>query len=636
MMRLLLCAAHLLTVANTFGETSSTDDHHALPLPSTSKPYTRWWWFASEIDSAECRDQLDWLASQGFGGVEIAFIYPPGRDPEASRLPFLGPDWSAVVAETKRYADSIGLGCDFTFGTLWPFGGSFVPDADRTRIYGDPDWRQSWRLSWEHGTPGNVLNHLDSGALERYASRVGGALEPALKGSTSALFCDSWEVESRRIWTEGFGDRFEDRFGYRIEPFMDTLYESDTAGPRYDYMTLVSDTVLDEFFRPFTRICHELNAVSRVQCAGAPADILAAYAAIDIPESEAMLYEPGFARIPASAAAIASRPLVSAESFTCLYGFPGEHIRQENVFDLKRVADALFANGVNHIVWHGMPFNNAKGDENAFYATVHVGREGSLSSQLRPFNAYMEKISAQMRRGKTYTDVAVYLPLEDAWIEGEYPEELQMKWSWGAYEMRYVRPAPVLHGRHPMWVTGAFLHDATFNNGRLYCGDADFSSLYVDVRHLDGRSLDAICRLAQDGLPVVVVQTPREPGHLSSADYDQRLEALLRLPNVVSEFDALELGPALIQGEDLPEYWCRQDGDELIIFLAHPDDRALTLPLEYEGSMNSSPSTRRVTISAFAARHEIDLTFGSNESLLLHVGPDGVKQTRCALVLSGP
>ncbi len=186
-----------------------------------------------------------------------------------------------------------------------------------------------------------------------------------------------------------------------------------------------------------------------------------------------------------------------------------------------------------------------------------------------------------------------------------------------------------------MWVTGAFLHDATFNDGRLYCGDADFSSLYVDVRHLDGRSLDAIHRLAQDGLPVVVVQTPREPGHLRSPDYVQRLEALLRLPNVISEFDALELDPALVQGDDLPEYWCRQDGDELIIFFAHPDYRDLKLPLEYEGAINSSPSACRVTISAFGARHEIDLSFGSNESLLLHVGPDGVKQTRCVLGLSG-
>ena len=77
MMRLLLGAAHLLTVVNTFGETSSAGDHHALTLPSTSKPYTRWWWFASEIDSAECRDQLDWLASKALAVSKLlSFIHP--------------------------------------------------------------------------------------------------------------------------------------------------------------------------------------------------------------------------------------------------------------------------------------------------------------------------------------------------------------------------------------------------------------------------------------------------------------------------------------------------------------------------------------------------------------------------------
>ena len=28
-----------------------------------------------------------------------------------------------AVAHAKAYAGSIGLGCDFTFGSLWPFGG---------------------------------------------------------------------------------------------------------------------------------------------------------------------------------------------------------------------------------------------------------------------------------------------------------------------------------------------------------------------------------------------------------------------------------------------------------------------------------------------------------------------------------
>ena len=78
------------------------------------------------------------------------------------------------------------------------------------------------------------------------------------------------------------------------------------------------------------------------------------------------------------------------------------------------------------------------------------------------------------------------------------------------------------------------------------------------------------------------------------------------------------------------------DDDELIIFFAHPDDRNLTLPLEYEGAMNSSSSTHRATISAFGYRYEIVLSFDPNASVLLHVGPGGVKQTRCVLGRSEP
>jgi len=39
---------------------------------ATAKPYTRWWWFASEIRKDDVARQLDWLKERGFGGVEIA------------------------------------------------------------------------------------------------------------------------------------------------------------------------------------------------------------------------------------------------------------------------------------------------------------------------------------------------------------------------------------------------------------------------------------------------------------------------------------------------------------------------------------------------------------------------------------
>jgi hypothetical protein len=40
-----------------------------LPYYKTSKPYTRWWWFASIIKKEDIVDQLDWLKKNNFGGV---------------------------------------------------------------------------------------------------------------------------------------------------------------------------------------------------------------------------------------------------------------------------------------------------------------------------------------------------------------------------------------------------------------------------------------------------------------------------------------------------------------------------------------------------------------------------------------
>ena len=40
-----------------------------------------------------------------------------------------------------------------------------------------------------------------------------------------AYFIDSWEVETEKLWCDGFDTDFEKRFGYDIKPYMDALYE---------------------------------------------------------------------------------------------------------------------------------------------------------------------------------------------------------------------------------------------------------------------------------------------------------------------------------------------------------------------------------------------------------------------------
>lgn len=547
---------------------------------ATGKPFTRWWWFAREIEEEDIKAQLDWVKEQGFGGVEIAFIYPVNRNLDAERTPWLSKELTQRLVYTKNYCEQVGLGCDFTFGTLWPFGGTFVPDEDATKVFGDPDFKQPLRLSWTHPDTGNVLDHLSGEAFYRYANVMGKAFEPALQGNRSSLFCDSWEVETYHIWTNNFDQVFEEKFGYDIKPYMPEIYADENYQERYDYMKLVSEMVLDSFYIPFTEVSHKMGAYSRAQCSGSPSDLIDAYAATDIPETEAMLYEPNFSKIVASAAALSGKPLVSSETFTCLYGFPAEHFAEEQTADLKLVADALFANGVNQIIWHGMPFNPVGVDSIHFYATVHVGKDGNLAKDLKPFNAYLTKVSQVLQKGKTYTDVAVYLPLEDAWIAGEYPDSLQMPWSWGQYELRYVHFPKALDGFHPTWINRSFIQKLKVENSIAKNNDCEFRSLVVDSKFLDLKTLEAVYHLAVQKLPVFLLQQPEQAGKIKSGQFKKLLEELLALKNVKTNLQALNLAP-IVEGDQIPEFWCRQVRDDYYFFFAHPMANNLQLPVEY-------------------------------------------------------
>jgi hypothetical protein len=709
------------------------------PYPKSSKPYVRWWWFSGEIKDEDIRTQLHWVLDNGFGGVEIAWVYPlPGTSPGTS---LLSRGWLRLVEYAKTYAAGIGLGCDFTIGSLWPIGGSIVSRKDSSRTFdGFSPQRLSW--SWEdaHFTePLYILNHLDRDAVERYLKAFIGTLTNALTGDASALFLDSWEVDTAGMWTERFGETFLKKFGYSIENYWDDL--NSFPDVRYDYRKLIGGYVLNHFYKEFVEACRQKGAVSRAQCHGAPADILAAYSLVDVPETEAMLFEPPFARIAASAAALTDKKVVSAEAFTCIYGWvarpnPGPYLKQERISDLKLIADALFANGVNHIIWHGMPYN-PPGSSNQFYATTHVGLDSSFAPQIPTFNKYMENVCDAMKHGRTYCDVAVYFPLEDARmldkLTGPYaeddrekgepvvavihepknqdgPESLEneatsspeepengnqdtansqpdteqpdpgatrdpggtddlggtaapggtaervreltreseehsdttsgatgtrvfelardtnrplppnAKYHW---EMRYARIPDELKGRNPIWISTPHLAKASFSDGRLRIGDVSFSALYIDVKWLDVAGMREIIRLAKTGLPICLKCRPKQPGKKKAAKYGEVVDELLEMQNVSGEFNDIAPGPPLIEGEDIPDFWCRLDDDACYIFFAHPDTGKLQYPLPYGIPYTSETINVPLTINIYEKQVDVTLEFKPLQSVLLKITPDG-------------
>ncbi len=597
-----------------------------------SRPWTRWWWFASEIRKKDLADNLGWLKENGFGGVEIAWVYPLNRMKKDTlnytpRQKWLSSDWSDMVSYAKHCADSLGLGCDFTFGSLWPFGDREVPFNEATMNMADPTWRQEITASWDYPGKGYVIDHLNRDAFLHYAKRTGDAIKPALKGSLSGLFCDSWEVETRQLVSKGFQEKFSERYGYSVTDYHDSLYSNRIPYPsiRYDYMKLLSEYVINGFYRPFTQKSHELGAYSRVQCAGAPCDILSSYASVDIPESEALLYEPEYSNIVASAAGLTRKRVVTSETFTCLYGWPRDHHSEEQTADLKLVADAVFANGVNHIIWHGKPLNPAGLDTVKFYASVHVGKSGSLAPEIPAFNQYMQKVSGYLKKGVSLSKVAVYLPTEDTWIAGELPVEKQFIWAWGAYEHRYTYLPKELKAWRPLWINGEFLQNADFRDGILHAGDLSFSACYVDVQFMDISALQRLVELAGKGLPVCLRREPAEPGfHPLGKEYRSLLEQLKSMKNVKTSWQEMTHNSPLVTGSEKTDFWCRQTSEGLTIFFANPHSQRLTFPLEYGQSLNSKTDTLSIQINYMGKIIPYTLQFQPYQSILVRVGNDGI------------
>ena len=94
-----------------------------------AKPYTRWWWMGSAVDSAGLDRNLRMYTDAGIGGVEITPIYGV-KGNEAKEIPYLSPLWMSMLSHTENVCNGLGMETDMATGTGWPFGGPHVDIAD--------------------------------------------------------------------------------------------------------------------------------------------------------------------------------------------------------------------------------------------------------------------------------------------------------------------------------------------------------------------------------------------------------------------------------------------------------------------------------------------------------------------------
>ena len=129
-------------------------------------------------------------------------------------------------------------------------------------------------------------------------------------------------------------------------------------------------------------------------------------------------------------------------------------------------------------------------------------------------------------------------------------------------------------------------------------------------------------RLAKAGLPVVMAQQPRPPGKNKTDEFAKLYAELMALENVSATAEVIKQKP-LVEGDNLPEFWCRRDGEELFIFFANPAAQRLTYPLRYGQAFEDKGSQREITINTKAGAQPLTLKFNPNESLMVKVTEKG-------------
>ncbi|MGH7575204.1 MAG: glycosyl hydrolase, partial [Longimicrobiales bacterium] len=444
-----------------------------------SRPWTRWWWLGSAVDSAGITAGLEALAAAGFGGVEVTSIY--GVDGhERAFIPYLSERWIGMLLHAATETERLGMGIDMPPGSGWRSGGPSVraehanaslhasvdtlsggeiwaPDLsggsldaavaisaageriDLTDQIGDPR-RPRWqapagewmvyaadtRFSGDSvkrpapGGEGYSIDVFSRAAVDAYLGDYGNRIGRVPHGALRAYFHDSFEYGGTGS-SELFAT-FPRARGYDLEdhlPALSGVGDPDTvARVKSDYRRTLDEMLLDHFVRALTEWAHARGGLSRNQAHGSPGNLLDLYAAADIPETE------NFGRLTGHDA----DPLISKFASSAAH-IAGRRLASAESMtwlddhftvtldEAKAAADRLFVSGINHLIYHGTAYSppDAEWPGWLFYASTQFNSRNAIWRDLPAFNRYVARVQSVLQAGVPDNDVLLYWPIHDAW-----------------------------------------------------------------------------------------------------------------------------------------------------------------------------------------------------------------------------
>lgn len=510
-----------------------------LPPTPQSRPGARWWWLGSAVDGKNLSENIREYSLAGLGSLEITPIYGVIGN-EANDIDYLSPKWMKMLRVTQNVADSAGMVIEMNNGTGWPFGGPEVTlkEAAKKAVFTRDSLTGKVTLKIGNtlqkvkraapGGEGLVIDHLDAEVVKNYLSKFTKAFESTGTPWPPVFFNDSYEVYGAD-WTPSFLDEFRHRRGYDLsdyfQEFTDPERNETTRRIVSDYRLTMSELLLDNFLRPWTEWAHSHGSKTRNQAHGSPANLIDAYATVDIPECEGFgLSDFGILglrkdsiskkndsdismlKYASSAADITGRKLVSSETFTWLT----DHFRT-SLSQCKPDMDLMFLAGVNHMFFHGTPYSpvDAPWPGWLFYASINMSPSNSIWRDAPAFFDYITRSQTLLQNSEPDNDFLLYLPIYDIW--DDLPGRMV---AFDIHKMNRYAPgfiktvnAIVDGGYNVDYISDALLQTTSNRNGRLSTqGGTEYDALIVPgAKLMPVPTLEKILKLAENGATVVFV-----------------------------------------------------------------------------------------------------------------------------------
>jgi len=272
---------------------------------------------------------------------------------------------------------------------------------------------QSGGLFIDFLDPSSTTKHL-----KHIMDRLGIIPGENSEGGLSYIEFDSMELAEGIAWTDSLPEIFKSMRGYDIVRYLPVLtgwkLGSESESFIYDWKKTLSDQLIFSHYTGGRKFLATYNVDLVAEAGGpgpptwstCPVDALKALGNVSIPRGEFWVRHRDIFLVKeiASASHIYGLGIVDAESFTTWRRW------KDSPFDLKKIADRAFCEGLNQLTFH--TFASTGPDDGLPGRTYHAGSDinhaNTWWNKSGPFMDYLSRCSFMLQQGLFTADVCYY------------------------------------------------------------------------------------------------------------------------------------------------------------------------------------------------------------------------------------